>query len=171
MPFRYKVIGLVSALFQKISSLYWSIIYKNLRFKYKLPDDFRFNGKNILFYGEGQIKIGSGSYIGELSSIQACANYNVTIGKGCQISHNVRIYTKTLEADCDFSKTIKDHKGGNVTINDFCWIGANVFIKPGITIGKNSVVGANSIVTKDIPEFQIWGGNPARLIRAKRLPV
>ncbi|WP_440896611.1 sugar O-acetyltransferase [Amphibacillus sp. Q70] len=52
-----------------------------------------------------------------------------------------------------------------VTIEDNCWIGANVTICPGITIGKNSVIGAGSVVTKDIPENAIAAGNPCRVIR------
>lgn len=46
-----------------------------------------------------------------------------------------------------------------------CWIGANVTILPGVTIGENSVVGANSLVTKSVPPFHVAVGNPARVIK------
>ena len=46
-----------------------------------------------------------------------------------------------------------------------CWIGINSVIMPGVTIGKNSVVGANSVVTKDVPDFSVVAGAPARIIR------
>ncbi|EKF9070797.1 acyltransferase, partial [Vibrio cholerae] len=59
-------------------------------------------------------------------------------------------------------------KSDDVYIDDYSWIGANVFIGPGVKIGRNSVVGANSVVTCDIPDNQIWGGVPARLIRTKK---
>jgi maltose O-acetyltransferase len=52
-----------------------------------------------------------------------------------------------------------------VKIGDRCWIGANVIILPGVTIGDNVVVGSGSIVTKDIPSNSIAVGNPARIIR------
>jgi acetyltransferase-like isoleucine patch superfamily enzyme len=47
-----------------------------------------------------------------------------------------------------------------------CWIGINSAILPGVTIGKNSVVGANSVVTKDVPDFTVVAGAPARVIRS-----
>lgn len=52
-----------------------------------------------------------------------------------------------------------------VTIEDNCWIGANVTICPGVTIGKNSVIGAGSVVVHDIPENSVAAGNPCRIIR------
>lgn len=52
-----------------------------------------------------------------------------------------------------------------VTIEDNCWIGANVTICPGVTVGENSVIGAGSVVTKDIPANVIAAGNPCKVIR------
>ena len=45
------------------------------------------------------------------------------------------------------------------------WIGANAIILPGVTIGKNAVVGAGSVVTKNVPDFSVFAGAPARLIK------
>ena len=53
----------------------------------------------------------------------------------------------------------------SVTIEDNCWIGANVTICPGVTIGQNSVIGAGSVVVKDIPENTVAAGNPCKVIR------
>ena len=56
-------------------------------------------------------------------------------------------------------------KAKNVVLKKGCWIGIGVVINPGITIGNNSIVGANSVVTKDVPDNVIVGGVPAKHIR------
>lgn len=139
------------------------------REKYNISRTFRFNGYYINFYGNGKIVCGENSYIGEYSTIQAFDNCEVLIGDNCAISHNVRIYTCSYEADQDLNNNnSKEKKIGNVKIGSGVWIGVNVFINPGITIGDNAVIGANSVVTKDIAANTISGGVPAKLIREKK---
>ncbi len=151
----------------RVKSKHQSLIYDNYREHYTIHKTFRFNGKDIIFYGKGQIIIGENTYIGELSTVQADKECIVRIGKGCKISHNVRMYTSTSVADQDFSKANLENKYSNVIIEDYVWIGANVFICPGVTIGTNSMIGANSVVSKDVEPFTIVGGVPAKLIRKK----
>lgn len=142
--------------------------YEAYRQRYEISPSFQFNGWDILFYGDGRIVFGEGSYIGRGSSIESANGYLVQIGKECAISHNVRIYTSSNIADQDFSNERKSHMG-SVVIQDYVWIGANVFINPGITVGANSIVGANSVLTHDVDPWSIVGGVPARLIRTKRV--
>ncbi|KAI1255366.1 hypothetical protein MGN70_003431 [Eutypa lata] len=52
-----------------------------------------------------------------------------------------------------------------VTIGDDCWIGGNTTIMPGVTIGKGCTIGASSVVTKDIPDFSVAMGSPARVVK------
>lgn len=52
-----------------------------------------------------------------------------------------------------------------VKLREGCWIGANCIILPGVTVGKNSVVGAGSVVTKSIPDFSVAVGSPAKVIK------
>jgi maltose O-acetyltransferase len=153
----------------KISSFYWVVTYSRFRKTYDIDASFRFNGKSILFYGNGLINAGAGSYIGELSTLQAADGFAIKIGIGCMLSHNVRVYTQSSISDHDFSFGSPPQKYGNVTFDDYCWVGANVFVNPNVTIGKNAIVGANSVVTKDVPPFEIWGGVPARFIRRKKI--
>ncbi len=54
---------------------------------------------------------------------------------------------------------------GSVEIGEGCWIGIGVAILPGVKIGKNAVIGANSVVTRSIPDYAIAAGNPAKVIR------
>jgi maltose O-acetyltransferase len=149
----------------KLSSDNNFIIYRKV---YNLSETFRFNGKDILFYGEGKIFCGDNSYIGNLSTIQASKDCFVKIGTNTSISHNVRIYTSSNDANQDMNSSNEKNKiFGNVTIGNGVWIGANVFINPGITIGDNVVVGANSVITKDLEFNGVYGGVPAKLIRHK----
>lgn len=154
-------------LFQFLRSGYWRIIYSDFRYRYSIAPDFRFNGQGILLYGGGDIVLGSCSYIGEHSKIQSVEGCVVRIGAGCSISSNVRVFTETSLADSDFRIRPVPSKRGDVVVGDACWIGANVLINPGVSIGENSIVGANSVVTRDVPENEIWGGVPAKLIRKK----
>ena len=153
------------------SAVYWRIVYSEFRSRYDVSPGFRFNGKNILLYGDGQIELGESSYIGDSSTVQASAGFCVRIGRGCHISSNVRIFTESMNADSDIRIKPVPSKTGNVMIEDACWVGANVLINPGVSIGENSVVGANSVVVKDIPPNEIWGGVPARCIRKKFPPT
>lgn len=141
--------------------------YEQYRKKYTIDPLFRFNGQGILLYEDGEIVLGENSYIGSNSTIQSAKGYSVTIGKGCHISHNVRIYTSSNLTDYDFSKKPIPQKTASVIIGDYVWIGANCLITPGITIGANAVVGANSVITKNIPPNEIWGGVPAKYIKIK----
>lgn len=54
-----------------------------------------------------------------------------------------------------------------VVIENNVWIGARVIILPGVTIGEGSIIGANAVVTKDVPSFAVVAGNPARIVRMR----
>ncbi len=100
------------------------------------------------------------------------ANYNctildvakVTIGDNCQMAPNVAIYTAGHPIHPDTRNTAYEY-GIPVTIGDNVWIGGNTVICPGVHIGNNTVIGAGSVVTKDIPEWSIAAGNPCKVIR------
>jgi len=144
-------------------------VYNGYKEKYTLNDKFKFNGLFILFYGEGNIIAEQNSYIGDYSTIYAHKNTSVKIGQNVRIGHNVRIYTLSNQSDQDFSNEILKEKTGDVVIGDHSWIGVNVLINPGVKIGRNCVIGANSVVTSDVPDNAIYGGVPAKLIKLKSL--
>lgn len=100
------------------------------------------------------------------------ANYNCTIldvakvkiGDNCQMAPNVAIYTAGHPVHPDTRNSAYEY-GIEVTIGDNVWIGGNTVICPGVHIGNNVVIGAGSVVTKDIPDWAIAAGNPCRVIR------
>ena len=100
------------------------------------------------------------------------ANYNCTIldvakvviGDNCQLAPNVSIYTAGHPLHPDTRNTAYEY-GIAVTIGDNVWVGGNTVICPGVHIGSNTVIGAGSVVTKDIPDWVVAAGNPCRVIR------
>jgi maltose O-acetyltransferase len=156
---------LIGRLFLFATRLLWSCVYAGYRAKYNIHPTFKFNGDGIRLYGDGEITLGENSYIGRHSSIQCSAGQKVVIGKNCSISHYVAIYTENNIASQDFSSSGRKKRTGDVYIYDNCWIGFGVFIREGITIGTNAVVGANSVVIDDIPDHCIYAGVPARMVK------
>lgn len=100
------------------------------------------------------------------------ANYNCTIidvakvkiGDNCQMAPNVAIYTAGHPVH-PVSRNSAYEYGIEVTIGDNVWIGGNTVILPGVHIGSNTVIGAGSVVTKDIPDWVVAAGNPCKVIR------
>ena len=100
------------------------------------------------------------------------ANYNctildvgkVTIGDNCMFAPNVAIYTAGHPIHPDSRNSMYEY-GIPVSIGDNCWLGGNTIVCPGVKIGNNVVIGAGSVVTKDISDWSIAAGNPCRVIR------
>lgn len=100
------------------------------------------------------------------------ANYNCTIidvakvkiGDNCQFAPNVSIYTAGHPLHPVARNSLYEY-GIEVTVGNNVWIGGNTVIMPGVHIGSNTVIGAGSVVTKDIPDWVVAAGNPCRVIR------
>jgi len=88
----------------------------------------------------------------------------ITIGKQVQIAPCVQIYTATHPLDADTRRS-KLEFALPVVIDDGVWLGGGAIVCPGVTIGKNTVVGAGSIVTRDLPPGVLAVGNPCRVLR------
>jgi acetyltransferase-like isoleucine patch superfamily enzyme len=132
-------------------------------------------------FGQGKILIHSEVYIGD-DSLISCSNL-VEIGSHTLIGHGVHIFDNDThpvdwqarlndwKAIVDGQKDLKPEIASSpVLIGQHVWIGFNSMILKGVNIGNGSVVAAGSVVTKDVPENVIVGGNPAQIIKSIDIP-
>jgi len=144
-------------------------------------------GRNVEMAGCANISIGSDIYIVDGASIRA-VDGSLTIGDGFALNANAKVI-----ADCGGEIHIgnkvmvgpnvllraSNHKfdsidipiwdqgqtGGNIMIHDDVWIAASAVILPDVTIGSHAIVAAGAVVTKDVPEYAIVGGVPAKVVK------
>ena len=88
----------------------------------------------------------------------------VTIGNRVMFGPFVSIFAATHETEVQSRRDGIEY-ARPVTIGDDCWIGGNVIILAGVTVGNGATVGAGSVVTRDVPPFVVVVGNPARFLR------
>jgi acetyltransferase-like isoleucine patch superfamily enzyme len=119
------------------------------------------------YYGKHSpsLLIGEGSVIGSYNAISACNKIsignNVLIAPYVHIndsSHGYQDITKPIMHQPIFCK-------GPIVIEDDCWLGFGCHILSGVTVGKHSVIGANSVVTKNVPPFSVVAGSPAKILK------
>ena len=99
----------------------------------------------------------------------------IKIGNNVLIAPNVQLYTAThpINANERFVNDWDERSGDlffrtkalPITIEDNVWIGEKASIMPNVKIGKGAIIGANSVVTKDVSSYSIVGGNPARVLK------
>lgn len=126
------------------------------------------HGENFHFNQPFRCDYGTNIYIGE----NFFANFNLTIldeaevriGDNCFIGPNVSIYTACHPIETEPRNQLLEW-AEPVTIGNNVWIGGSTTILPGVSIGDDVVIGAGTVVTKDIPSRSVAVGNPARIIR------
>ncbi|KFF13388.1 acetyltransferase [Chryseobacterium soli] len=181
---RYGIFGIISLLYFKIRGM---LIFKNARL-IRFP--FRIRGRKFIKVGKG-FTTGFNCRIDAFPS-DSKEKYLIEIGEGVQMNDYVHIaaHRKVVIKDNVLiaSKVfITDHNHGSysgedqdsplskpserklqsspVTIEENVWLGEYVSIMPGVTIGKGSIIGTMSVVTKDIPDYTIAVGSPAKVIK------
>ncbi len=136
-------------------------------------------GKNVHVDIDFHCECGKHIFIGDKVIVNMnCTfvdNNRIDIGSNVLIASNVQIYTATHSTKVD-ERMVQDCPDGQgqeicrtyalpVRIEDGAWIGGGTVILPGVTIGRNSVVGAGSVVTRSIPANCVAVGNPCRVIK------
>jgi acetyltransferase-like isoleucine patch superfamily enzyme len=114
----------------------------------------------------GRVRIGAGTFLN--IGVMVAAVELVEIGAHCMLANGCFVTDGNHRFD-DPDKPVPWQgfsTKGPTRIGDNVWLGANVVVTSGVTIGERSVVGANSVVTQDIPPFSIAAGAPAKVLRA-----
>ncbi len=133
--------------------------------KVKLGDNCKLE-HDVYFKFDGFWKKGISINIGNNVFIGCGCEFNITesiivgndclIGSGCRfVDHNHGIVTGMLMRE-------QDGSGQSIIIGNDVWLGANVIVLKGVTIGDGAIVGAGAVVTKSIPAYEIWAGLPAK---------
>jgi len=116
------------------------------------------------------LKLGNNFMVNYDCCILDCST--VEIGENCLMAPAVQIYTATHPLNAKYRMDNSDYYelAKPVKIGNNCWLGGSCVICPGVTIGDNVVVGAGSVVVKDVPSNVVVAGNPAKIIRTMDPP-
>ncbi len=129
----------------------------------------------VEWFGEGRIAIGDDCYIGDDCLLSSSAS--IEIGSGTMLAHGVQIFdndshpTNPAERQRDHAAAVSaDPRRAQIAsapirIGSQVWIGFNVIILKGVTIGDASIIAAGSVVTKDVPSHTLVAGNPAEIVK------
>ncbi|MFC1504997.1 acyltransferase [Thermodesulfobacteriota bacterium] len=123
------------------------------------------NNNNVTIYNSttmvGKVEIGENTWIGPFCSLDG--NGGLKIGRYCSISLGCQLLTHdTVKWALSAGKA--EYEYAKTTINDCCFLGSYTVVNKGVTIGKHCVIGAGSVVTKDIPDYTIAAGVPTNSI-------
>ncbi len=129
----------------------------------RIPDSVAFSGEDVFVTVPSLFRIGEGCALHERTRLQT--EGGLTIGRHVHAGMGLTIFT--TNHDFRSGEAIPYAPGDlaePIAIEDFVWIGANVSIVPGVTVGEGAVIGMGAVVTKDVPKGAIVGGNPARAL-------
>jgi virginiamycin A acetyltransferase len=147
--------------------------------KWKAKNSHNFTSIGERLFPIGNVQVGHYSY-GLLNIVSLYEQENekliignfVSIAPGVQFLMGVNHQMNTITSYPLYSRFVEYSKidansRGDIKIDDEVWIGTNSLIMSGISIGKGAIIAAGSIVTKDVPPYTIFGGNPAKLIKPR----
>ena len=161
--------------------MHWMLHFKKTM-RFLCVKKFKYFGENaavrpfVYAVACSKISIGKNTTIRPLSCLFADPRPNgggITIEDDVLLGGGIHFYTNNHMFN-DISKPIyeQDHKeatiSNSIRVSTGCWIGASSIILPGVEIGQNAVIGAGTVVTKSVPAFCVFAGNPGKVIRFLR---
>ncbi|MDG4715197.1 acyltransferase [Winogradskyella marincola] len=164
--YRLKFLGIIK--FENKSSIEKRFSIKTFNFKNSKLKVYLKKGSciqhDVIIQGSGKLEVGENSFIGSFSTIGV--NSKIVIGKNVMIAQNVSIRdTDHRFDDLTIPMIQQGIVTGNVIIENNVWIGYGAVITKGVTVRQGSIIAANAVVTKDVPENAIMGGVPARILK------
>jgi putative colanic acid biosynthesis acetyltransferase WcaF len=108
-----------------------------------------------------KLTIGDDCWVGDYATLYTLGD--IRIGDNVCVSQHCYL----AAAAHDYTKPTFDMEAGPITIEPEVWLSTRVFVAPGVTVGRGAVVGACSVVLKDVPAMMICAGNPARVLRER----
>jgi acetyltransferase-like isoleucine patch superfamily enzyme len=112
-----------------------------------------------------RVHIGKGAMFNGFVRLLLLETQQITIGDGCIFAGNVDVTVSDMHSILDMETGERINHAGDVHISERVWVGQSAIILKGVSIGRDSVIGANSVVTRDVPANCIAAGNPAKVIR------
>lgn len=139
--------------------------YRNFRFK---AEGLRCNYKSLFskFQYSNKISLGNDVWLGPKTELDGAGE--IEIGNGVIFGPEVCVYSRSHNFDSADLKALPFDDivlTSKVVINDYVWIGRRVIILPGVTIGRAAIVGAGAVVAKDVPDYAVVVGNPAKVVK------
>jgi acetyltransferase-like isoleucine patch superfamily enzyme len=111
--------------------------------------------------GEGRIEIGDCVLMSPGSRLSA--SDEITLGNGVMLANGA--YVTDSDWHTIYDRTVRDERVTPVHIGENVWLGDHATVLKGVTIGKNSIVAARAVVTRDVPENVVVAGNPAKVVK------
>lgn len=172
-------IGASFSLKNRIRRLFWNFIYI-LLFRYSPKPFHSYRSMVLRLFGA---KVGKGVHV--YPKVVIWAPWNLELDDGCGIANGVNLYSQDkivigkravisqesylCAGTHDYTKQGFPLYTRPIIIQSEVWVAAQSFLHPGITVGEGSVIGARSVVTKDVPSWKVCSGFPCNVIKDRKL--
>ena len=156
-------LSVIRFILRELYNVYKLILRRYLVFKYAHQTSSSISLDLIVTGAFSDIKIGYRSRINSNSQFRNRESAKIIIGSNVYCGSGLILIAHTYERNNDRSRSDK-MISKTITISDDVWIGSRVIIMPGVSIGQGAIIGAGSVVTKDVQSFSTVAGIPAKLL-------